>query len=1548
MKKDLLVLIISLLVCLSFGYGQQRGANMPYVRYESEDGNYGGSATLYEAPEFRQEKTAAEASDQKYVGLPSNGSYVEWTVNETADGITMRYTMPDASDGSGLDGSLNVYVNGNKVKTVDLTSYWAWAYFPGTEPENTPGENPRMRFDETHFMLDNPVNAGDVIRIEKTNGDDIEYGIDFIEIEDVPQKRSKPSGAYSVTDYGAVPDDGNDDLAAFNQCIDEANAAGADVYIPEGRFILSDQLVLDESNIKITGAGMWYTTIYFSTDEVESGGIVGEDACSNLEFSHMYINTALNSRYIDGAYAVYKAFMDTYGQNSHIHHVWIEHFECGAWIADYDDPIVVTDGLTISDSRIRNNYADGVNFCQGTKNSVVENTNLRNNGDDALAIWPNNDMGAPMAVNNTFRYNTIEHNYRAAGIAIFGGDGHEAHHTVIKDNFAGSGIRLNTTFPGYHFSNTNEIKFYEITIENCGTSNDLWNGERGSIDMAANSDPLRNLTYENIDIIGAQRNAIQMGYGSGFENINFSNISINGTGLDPYTNSKFTQDHQGKAIMTYTSNGEAYFNNLSMENIEADDPLLVMDGFNLTIENQDVPLEGISLSPTSIELADGEEAQLDLSFSPSNATNKNVTWESSDPSVVSILSTDTYSATIAAESTGSATITVKSKEGGYTAQCNVTVTAAVNITAPNAEASEDGDIGTFDIDAAGISESVTVGYTVSGTADESDYNASPELSGSIDLTSTNPSKTIEITPIDDDEYEGDENIEISLETGSGYQLGGNTSASVKILDNNLPPVEAPVVLKTSSPVSIDQSIESSWNNAPAMSIGNVSIGSMPSDFEGQWRALFDSNNLYVLVEVSDNSLNNDSGTEWWNDDAIELYIDGDNSKNSSYDGENDFQLGFRWNDDGVNVGGNSVDNTSGIEFSQYQTSSGYNLEVSIPWSTIGVSPGAGDVIGFDVAVDDDDGGGSRDAQIVSISSSDQLWSDPSLFGSVNLTTKDGSTDGNKAPVADAGSDQAVKDEDEDGTETVSLDGSGSSDPDGSINSYTWSEDGSEIATGATPEVNLGLGSHTITLTVEDDSGATANDQVNITIEESTGDTTTIEAPVVLETSSSVSIDQNIDSSWNNAPAMSIGNVSIGSMPSDFEGQWRALFDSNNLYVLVEVSDNSLNNDSGTEWWNDDAIELYIDGDNSKNSSYDGENDFQLGFRWNDDGVNVGGNSVDNTSGIEFSQYQTSSGYNLEVSIPWSTIGVSPGAGDVIGFDVAVDDDDGGGSRDAQIVSISSSDQLWSDPSLFGSVDLVAETESGQTPYTTHELPGVVQAEDYDNGGQDVAYYDVDSGNNGGAYREEDVDIESTTNNGYNIGWISDGEWTEYTISTVSSGTYDINIDVASNNDATSKSITIKLNGTTIGTVNPSYTGGWQSWETLTLSGVEVSGGSDQVLRLEYGGGEFNLDKIEFVGVNLEKSADPTEEIPDEYGLGNNYPNPFNPETRIEYSLPEESQVELKIYDIQGRHVRTLVNEHQDASKYTVNFNAKDLSSGIYFYRIRAGSFTKVKRMLLIK
>lgn len=104
---------------------------------------------------------------------------------------------------------------------------------------------------------------------------------------------------------------------------------------------------------------------------------------------------------------------------------------------------------------------------------------------------------------------------------------------------------------------------------------------------------------------------------------------------------------------------------------------------------------------------------------------------------------------------------------------------------------------------------------------------------------------------------------------------------------------------------------------------------------------------------------------------------------------------------------------------------------------------------------------------------------------------------------------------------------------------------------------------------------------------------------------------------------------------------------------------------------------------------------------------------------------------------------------------------------------------------------------------------------------------------------------------------------------------------------------------------------------------------------------------EFTADNI-SAAEDISALPKEFILHQNYPNPFNPSTSINYELPITGDVNLKIFDMTGKEIATLVNERQNAGNYTVQFNGNNFASGVYFYRIKAGEISHVKKMILIK
>ena len=165
-----------------------------------------------------------------------------------------------------------------------------------------------------------------------------------------------------------------------------------------------------------------------------------------------------------------------------------------------------------------------------------------------------------------------------------------------------------------------------------------------------------------------------------------------------------------------------------------------------------------------------------------------------------------------------------------------------------------------------------------------------------------------------------------------------------------------------------------------------------------------------------------------------------------------------------------------------------------------------------------------------------------------------------------------------------------------------------------------------------------------------------------------------------------------------------------------------------------------------------------------------------------------------------------------------------------------SNEVWATPS----------PTAGQSPYPgpgAHPIPGRIEGENYDTGGEGFAYHDTTSGNSGNQYRSENVDIETCGEGGYNVGWIAGGEWLEYTVDVASSGTYDVEVRVASLSSG--GNLHIEFGGVNVtGTMSFSATGGWQTWTSVFDSNVVLNAGQ-QIMRISMDSSNWNLNWVEF-------------------------------------------------------------------------------------------------------
>ena len=481
------------------------GAKLPYLRYEAEEG-VGSDAVLKHSTTY--DETEMEASNQSYVQLTKEDSSLRFTLKKAANAMTLRFTMPEDASG---ELEISVERNGELLgkKTLELDNSSAWQYVKENDvfDEKIAGSHSRFRFDERHFLLENDnkelmeLEAGDVLTIRRTDKKADELGIDFIELEQAPEAKGAPSNSISITDapYSAVSNDGQDDSKAFLDALKDADKENKTLYIPVGIFDFDQKLVLSATDMQITGAGIWHTRLHFTSEEQAGGGIEFLDSSSNVEMDNLYMDSELKSRFHQEAN--YKGIAGVLGENSKLHDLWLEHFECGIWVGDYveADKMKYTDKLIVSNSRIRNNFADGVNFAQGTKNSKVQNSDIRGNGDDGLATFASKAIvkikekvngvervryihtKSKPAENNAFLNNTVELTWRAAGIALHGGANHCIEGNLVKDITSGSGLRVSTVFPGYNFDDNQNISIKRNLLIQTGTDNDFYGNALASI-----------------------------------------------------------------------------------------------------------------------------------------------------------------------------------------------------------------------------------------------------------------------------------------------------------------------------------------------------------------------------------------------------------------------------------------------------------------------------------------------------------------------------------------------------------------------------------------------------------------------------------------------------------------------------------------------------------------------------------------------------------------------------------------------------------------------------------------------------------------------------------------------------------------------------------------------------------------------------------------------------------------------------------------------------------------------------------------------------------
>lgn len=578
-----------------------RGAAVPWVEYEAEAANYQGTLLVTDPLRtFGHTNFATESSGRRSVRLNTTGQFVEFTSTNASNSIVVRNSIPDAPTGGGIDASISLYINGSFARKLTLSSRHSWLYGNTDGPEaltNTPQADARRLFDESHALLGTTYPAGTKFRLQRDATDTAAfYIIDLIDLEQVAPPTTQPAGCTSITAYGAVAGDGNDDTDAIQRAVtDDQNGVIGCVWIPAGQWRQEKKILTDDPlnrgqynqvgirNVTIRGAGMWHSQLYTLTEPQNAGGInhphegnFGFDIDDNTQISDLAIFGSGRIRGGDGNAEGGVGLNGRFGKNTRISNVWIEHANVGVWVGrDYDnipDLWNPADGLQFSGMRIRDTYADGINFSNGTRNSRVFNSSFRTTGDDALAVWANKyvkDPATDVAHDNQFLNNTVQLPWRANGIAIYGGYGNKIENNLVYDTMNYPAIMLATDHDPLPFSG-------QTLIANNGiyrSGGVFWNEDQefGAITLFPQNLPIPGVTIRDTDIYDSTYDGIQFKTGGG----EMPGVVISNVRIDKSTN--------GAGILAMSgARGSATLTNVTITN-SADGNVVVQPGSSFVI-----------------------------------------------------------------------------------------------------------------------------------------------------------------------------------------------------------------------------------------------------------------------------------------------------------------------------------------------------------------------------------------------------------------------------------------------------------------------------------------------------------------------------------------------------------------------------------------------------------------------------------------------------------------------------------------------------------------------------------------------------------------------------------------------------------------------------------------------------------------------------------------------------------------------------------------------------------------------------------------------------
>jgi hypothetical protein len=414
------------IVALNPGVTAGVGAPLDFTEYEAENGVTNGRLV---GPDRTFATLASEASGRRAVLLEGQGDYVEFTLAAPANALTVRYAVPDGSEGNPVDARLGVIAKGRRIAELTVTSRYCCYYgrYPFTK-QAADGKGHHF-FDHARILLDEVLPAGTVVRLTR-DAQAAWIAIDLVDFEMVPAAHRRPARALSVVDFGADPHGESDSREAFAKAIAAASGSRRPLWVPPGQFRLDGHVLVD--HVEIAGAGPWYSVL-----QGDGVGLYGRDAPNPSEAVDIHDLAIIGQVKERDDHKALAGIGGALGGGSRIHDVFIQHVKVGLWL---DGPF---DGLIVKHVRVFDTTADGLNLHRGISGVIVEESLFRNNGDDGIASWAEKLANHHIII----RHNTVVAPILANGVAIYGGHDITVSDNIIADTLTeGGGLHLGNRF----------------------------------------------------------------------------------------------------------------------------------------------------------------------------------------------------------------------------------------------------------------------------------------------------------------------------------------------------------------------------------------------------------------------------------------------------------------------------------------------------------------------------------------------------------------------------------------------------------------------------------------------------------------------------------------------------------------------------------------------------------------------------------------------------------------------------------------------------------------------------------------------------------------------------------------------------------------------------------------------------------------------------------------------------------------------------------------------------------------------------------------------